>query len=110
MVIVAVVPACLPVTSSKTERAYAAAAVSLLLLLPWLSFMRLQQATKRRLHLQEPAARRQCVTMAVLLFRRRRTAHMWRLRGRRDRPARFNIAALLGFPVVDTMDTGRCRW
>ena len=108
MVIVAVVPACLPVTLSKTERAYAAAAVSLLLLLPWLSFMRLQQATKRRLHLQEPAARRQCVTMAVLLFfRRRRTVHMWRLRGRRDRRARFNIAALLGFPV---MDTGRCRW
>ena len=110
VVIVAVVPACLPVTLSKTERAYAAAAVSLQPLLPWLSFMRLQQATKRRLHLQEPAARRQCVTMAVLLFRRRRTVHMWRLRGRRDRPARFNIAALLGFPVVDTMDTGRCRW
>ena len=78
VVIVAVVPACLPVTLSKTERAYAAAAVSLLLLLPWLSFMRLQQATKRRLHLQEPAARRQCVTMAVLLFfrRRRHRAHV----------------------------------
>ena len=47
MVIVAVVPACLPVTLSKTERAYAAAAVSLLPLLPWLSFMRLNQAVRK---------------------------------------------------------------